>query len=120
MVSEHSRLQQLLDVEKLGDRRPSQLMHRMSQLFGDRTQDSDSPLLRELLLQHLPQKVVPVLAAAEVLSLEKLTELADRVAEFPSRDTAVASTTTVTSYSEALQSRLQEKIDRLTASIAAI
>ncbi|XP_050030402.1 uncharacterized protein [Dermacentor andersoni] len=118
-VSERSRLQQLLNAEELGDRRPSQLLHRMRQLLGDRTQDSESPLLRELFLQRLPQTLVVVLAAADDMPLDKLAELADRVNDYSGASSAVSSTT-VTSDLEARQSRLEEKIDRLMDTMAAM
>ncbi|XP_065288144.1 uncharacterized protein [Dermacentor albipictus] len=115
-VSERGRLQQLLNAEELGDRRPSQLLHRMRQLLGDRTQDSESPLLRELFLQRLPQTLVVVLAAADDMPLDKLAELADRVNDYSGASSAVSSTTVF----EARQSRLEEKIDRLMDTMAAM
>ncbi|XP_070385769.1 uncharacterized protein [Dermacentor albipictus] len=118
-VSKRSRLQQLLNAEELGDRRPSQLLHRMRQLLGDRTQDSESPLLRELFLQRLPQTLVVVLAAADDMPLDKLAELADRVNDY-SGARSVVSSTTVPSALEARQSRLEEKIDSLMDAMAAM
>lgn len=120
MVSEHSRLQQLLNAEELGDRRPSEMLHRIRQLIGDGTQDSTSPLLRELFLQRLPQNVVPVLAAAGEMPLEKLAELADRIYDYSPAGPAVASATAMTPDTEARHSRLEEKVDELAASIAAM
>nr|XP_050027964.1 uncharacterized protein LOC126523376 [Dermacentor andersoni] len=56
--SEHSRLQLLLTAKELGDNRPSQL------------------------LRHMPQNMVPVLAAASDVPLDKLAEMADQVADY--------------------------------------
>ncbi|KAG0431385.1 hypothetical protein HPB47_021837, partial [Ixodes persulcatus] len=81
-TSERSRLQHLLNMEELGDQRPSQLLRRMRQLLGDATSDADTSLLRELFLQRLPNNMVVVLAAAEDMPLERLADLADRVAEY--------------------------------------
>ncbi|KAG0416233.1 hypothetical protein HPB47_006594, partial [Ixodes persulcatus] len=44
-ASERSRLQHLLNMEELGDQRPSQLLRRMRQLLGDATSDADTSLL---------------------------------------------------------------------------
>ncbi|KAG0412249.1 hypothetical protein HPB47_010609 [Ixodes persulcatus] len=81
-ASERSRLQHLLNMEELGDQRPSQLLRRMRQLLGDATSDADTSLLREIFLQRLPNNMVVVLAAAEDMPLERLADLADRVAEY--------------------------------------
>lgn len=81
--SEQSRIRQLLSGEELGDRRPSQLLHRMRQLLGSAA-DTQLPILRELFLQRLPQQVHMVLAGSEEVSLEPLAQLADRIIEHSS------------------------------------
>ncbi|XP_077523015.1 uncharacterized protein LOC144133789 [Amblyomma americanum] len=81
-ISERSGLQQLLSTENLGDRRPSHLLHRMPQLLVDRPQGVNSPILRELFFQCLPQSLVVVLAAAGDVSFDKLAELANRVSYY--------------------------------------
>ncbi|KAH9374570.1 hypothetical protein HPB48_010211 [Haemaphysalis longicornis] len=70
MVSESARLRHLLTHEELGDRRPSQLHNTMRELVG---------ASNELFLQRLPQSTRIVLAAAGDLTLDRATELADRV-----------------------------------------
>ena len=78
-ASEQRRLQQLLTSEELGDRKPSQLLRRMQQLLGGRT---DSPFVRELFLQHLPASVRMVLASsADGTTLEDIAQLADHILE---------------------------------------
>ncbi|KAH6938873.1 hypothetical protein HPB50_014052 [Hyalomma asiaticum] len=100
-VSERSRLQQLLNAEELGDRRPSQLLHRMRQLLGDSMQESEIPLLRDM-------------------PLEKLAELADRIAEYSRTGPTVAAAAAMTPDTEARHSRLEEKIEQLSATIPAM
>ncbi|XP_064479030.1 uncharacterized protein LOC135392240 [Ornithodoros turicata] len=81
-VSERARLQQLLNEEDLGDRKPSQMLHRMRQLLGDSSTDVQQPLLRELFRQRLPQATRMVLAGSEDLTLDRLASLADRIADY--------------------------------------
>ena len=79
-ASEQRRVQLLLTEEELGDRRPSQLLRRMTQLAG--AQQLDSGILRQLFLQRLPANVRLILASASTkTSLEDLAELADRIIE---------------------------------------
>ncbi|XP_064469558.1 uncharacterized protein LOC135384277 [Ornithodoros turicata] len=78
---EQSRLRQLLSEEELGDRRPTQLRHRMKQLLGD-SADAQPSILRELFLQRLPQQVRLVLAGPDEVSLDNLAQLADRIIDY--------------------------------------
>ncbi|XP_042142665.1 uncharacterized protein LOC121833438 [Ixodes scapularis] len=80
-ISERSRVQQLLSAEELGDRRPSQLLRRMTKLLGERSNNLDDVFLRELFLQRLPSNVQMVLATATTLDLTGLAALADAVME---------------------------------------
>lgn len=122
-TSERARLQQLLTIEELGDRRPSQMLHRMRQLLGDQAADSNSPLLRELFLQRLPQNMVAVLAATDIMNLDKLAETADHIADYsdPSGVAAVSTPSTPSSSShEALHARLEERLDEIVDTLAAM
>ncbi|CAN7981259.1 unnamed protein product, partial [Ixodes pacificus] len=49
-VSERSRVQQLLSAEDLGDRRPSQLLRRMTQFLGERANNLDDVFLPRAVL----------------------------------------------------------------------
>ncbi|CAN7938206.1 unnamed protein product, partial [Ixodes hexagonus] len=119
-TSERTRLQQLLAAEELGDRRPSQMLHRMRQLLGDQSVDSNSPLLRELFLQRLPQQIVVVLAATDDMNLDKLAQVADRIAGYstPAPVAAAAAPSAQSSSSvEARQGRLEERLDEIAATL---
>lgn len=95
-ASDRSRLQQLLSAEELGDRRPSQLLRRMTQLLADRANTIGDALLRELFLQRLPTNVQMVLATAPALDLTGLAALADAVIDVATSSVANAITVTHT------------------------
>ncbi|XP_037574758.1 uncharacterized protein LOC119457008 [Dermacentor silvarum] len=102
--------------------RPSELLRRMQRLLSDSSRlDANSPLLRELLLQHMPQNVVIALATApDDLSLDKLAELADRVVDYSARSTVVTASTIPLSQLEDRQSRLEQLIDDLAETVDAL
>lgn len=121
-ISERSRIQQLLTSEELGDRRPSQLLHRMKQLLGD-TADDHTPILRELFLNRLPHEVRMILAGNDDVSLDRLAELADRITDYasaslaPVRSAAVLDTPP-TSDLQAAVARLTEEMSRMSSQMA--
>ncbi|XP_075556627.1 uncharacterized protein LOC142588691 [Dermacentor variabilis] len=80
-ASQRSRIQQLLSAEELGDRRPTELLRRMSQLLGNNARSINDTQLRELFLQRLPANVQVVLATACTMDLTGLAALADKVME---------------------------------------
>jgi len=78
--SNQQKLHKLLNELELGDRRPTQLLRRMRQLWCGG--DADDTLLRELFLQRLPSNVRMVLAPSGIgISLDSLAEMADRIME---------------------------------------
>ncbi|XP_037557689.1 uncharacterized protein LOC119434666, partial [Dermacentor silvarum] len=52
---ESRRIQQLLS-EELGDRKPTELLRRMTLLLGGNSSSTDSKIVRELFLQRLPNQ----------------------------------------------------------------
>ena len=94
-ASEQQKLQQLINAEELGDRKPNQLLRRMQLLLGDQVglTDGDSSFLHELFLQRLPSNVRMVLASTDkTLTLDKLAELADKVMEVATPTVAAIAT----------------------------
>ena len=118
-TSEQRRLQQLLNSEELGDRKPSQLLRRMQQLLGVKATTIDQSFLRELFIQRLPPNVRMVLASTDKMTLTKLAELADKVVEATTLEfTSTASQPTVSPISilpevKSELSQLWEEIDHL-------
>ena len=114
--SHQQRLQKLLNEVELGDRKPSQLLRRMRQLWT--SDDTDNVVLRELFIQRLPSNVRMVLApSGSSVSLDNLAEMADRIMEVTTPTVAAMhSPPTPPSEVEVLRSHirdLQEQVKSL-------
>ena len=108
-ASEQKRLQQLLNAEDLGDRKPSQVLRRMQQLLGDKATSIDRSFLRELFLQRLPANIRMVLASTpDTSTLEEVAQLADKIVE------VAAPTTVAAMHSNAEVEQLRTEVSRLT------
>lgn len=80
--SKRQRLQQLLHVEDLGDRKPSQLLRHMLKLRGGTLTDAaNDEIFRELFLQKLPLTARTALAVHKDASLSELANMADNMVE---------------------------------------
>lgn len=78
-ASEEQRVREILTEAELGDRRPSQFLRHLKALAG--TSPIQDNLLRQLWLRRLPVHVQGILAVQADVPLEKLAELADKIAE---------------------------------------
>nr|XP_037278206.1 uncharacterized protein LOC119171532 [Rhipicephalus microplus] len=76
--SEQRRLQQLPTSEELGDRTPTQLLHRMRHLIGDYSAALDASILRELFLHRLPQQVRMIWSVLSTETLDSLARMTDK------------------------------------------
>ncbi|XP_064486078.1 uncharacterized protein LOC135398623 [Ornithodoros turicata] len=121
-VSERARIQQLLTTNGLGDRRPSQLLHRMRQLLFDRS-DDHSAILRELFLNRLPQDVRLILGGSDDVAFERLADLADRITDYASAGVATVRSPTAapppaTSELEGTIARLAGEMEKMLTQLA--
>ena len=114
-ISAQKKLQQLLNNEHLGDRKPTQLLRSMRSLAGPCNSDS---LLQHIFLQRLPQEVQPILAVLDLneTDLDKLAEMADKIMERSATNTfqspTIAHTTVRSSNTEIKDGLLQECLER--------
>lgn len=105
--SSHQEIRKLLNVEHLGDRRPSELL-RIMRRRAESHQVPDE-LMLELFQQHLPTSVQSILAAITPLTLDKAAEIADRVIEVAPVSVSACSVSSTNS----IEDRLLDEIRKL-------
>lgn len=76
--SQQSKIKQLLEHEEVGDRTPSQFLRHLRSLAGTTVSEE---FLRTLWLSRLPQDYQAILVAQSDLSLEKVSDIADKIHE---------------------------------------
>ncbi|XP_025263681.1 uncharacterized protein LOC112637690 [Camponotus floridanus] len=81
-ISQEQRIRQLLELEEIGDRKPSQFLRHLRTLAGENVPDS---LLRTLWLGRLPNQMQMILATCTEDRLNEVAEQADRIHEMSSR-----------------------------------
>ncbi|XP_011859574.1 PREDICTED: uncharacterized protein LOC105557051, partial [Vollenhovia emeryi] len=119
-VSPEARLRQLLKGQVLGDRRPSHLLSQMNQLNGGQC---SSAVLRSLFIELLPETHKAILVATNEPDLQKLAEIADKLADINGPSSAVA---VVAPKKESRSARSKaplstdERIDKLTKQIQSL
>lgn len=109
-TSQEQRIRQLLTVEELGDRKPSQFLRHLRSLAPAVPDD----FLRSIWSGRLPTHLQSILASQPDSSLDSLSRLADRVHEVAPQ-IAVATATPQHDHAELLQ-----KIEELTHQVAAL
>lgn len=86
-ISPEARLRQLLKGQTLGDRKPSQLLNHMRKLNDGQC---NTAVLRSLFLEQLPESQRTILVAVNEPDLQKVAEIADKIADMSSSDLALA------------------------------
>ncbi|XP_011859712.1 PREDICTED: uncharacterized protein LOC105557151 [Vollenhovia emeryi] len=115
-VSQEQRTRQLLELEDIGDRKPSQFLRHFRTLAGENVPDA---LLRSLWLGRLPSQMQMVLATRTEDPLDQVAEQADRIHEMTNK-TVVASTTAVSTKGSPDKKSLEAQMQALTKQVATL
>lgn len=110
-ASQERRIQQLLNDEELGDRKPSQFLRHLQNLAGT---SGASDFVKTLWTNRLPVNIQTVIASQiSDLTVEKLAELADKVHDIAPMSPQVASTSATPANQD-----MAKQISELTRQVA--
>lgn len=105
-----ARISQLLDMERLGDRTPSQHLRHLRALVPG----IDDVIIKARWLSHMPNEIQVCLEAFSDATLEKLAESADRMVERLSLKPQVAATTASPTSESSEVASLRREVANLT------
>lgn len=109
--SESAKLRTLMSDLELGDKKPSQLLHEMKVLAGDKFTDD---ALKILWLKNLPLRMQQILSASTD-SLDGLSKIADKIAEVSGTFQSVNAVSSTTDNNRI--ANLETQVAALTSSI---
>ncbi|KAJ8914416.1 hypothetical protein NQ315_017510 [Exocentrus adspersus] len=109
---QEQKTRRLLEMEEMGDRKPSQFLRHLQTLAGTTVSDS---MLRTLWFSRLPSSMQTMLAAQQDLSLERLADLADSILDLTGNRATVAAIANIDVASQIQQilSPLHEELANL-------
>lgn len=113
--SENLRIRRLLEDRRLTDgERPSQFLHELKRLAGSSV---SSDLLRNMWLKALPERMQATLAVTAETSVDKLAEIADRIAEVYEPSVSQVTSQPTLPQSSSSVSHLEEAMQKLVLEI---
>ncbi|XP_075982478.1 uncharacterized protein LOC142980785 [Anticarsia gemmatalis] len=122
--SKEQRVRQLLTLEELGDRKPSQFLRHLRSLAGSEVPDD---FIRSLWTSRLPAHMQTIMAAQVDLPLDAVAQIMDKIHEIavqPNTQVAAASTaTTLPASTSCLMTPIEQltrRIDDLTRQVEAL
>ncbi|GFV34707.1 histone-lysine N-methyltransferase SETMAR [Trichonephila clavipes] len=113
--SSQQEIRKLLTGEELGDRKPSELLRTMNRRVASHNVPKE--LMLELFLQQLPTSVQTILASITPITVEKATEVADRILEGSTPNVSFSTNAIVSSSENCILQeieRLNKRVDDLT------
>lgn len=111
-ASREKRVQQVLNHEELGDRKPSQFLRHLQNLAGPGLPED---FLRSIWINRLPQRTQDIVASQIRSSLEDLAELADRLHDVVAPVAQVAAAASTSTSSDPLVLQIAELSRRMQA-----
>lgn len=108
-VPQEQQIQQVIEQEEIGDRRPSQFLRHLQALANGAIPET---LLRIIWMGRLPSQLQAILATRAADSLDEVAEQADRVYEAINRTTTVASVQPATT-SQTMEQQIQELTEQV-------
>lgn len=108
--SREKKIQKLLRELELLDKKPSQLLREMRQLAKDFITND---MLHQLWLDRMPMQIKPLLVASENLTLDALSEMADRLMDVTKSSFVMATTNIPFKNQEKTSNNLEKRIDDL-------
>lgn len=116
-ATRENQVKQLLSLEQLGNRKPSQFLRHLQRLAGP---NIPADFVRTIWSSRLPTSMQPIVASQCTLPLDSLAELADRVHDIAAPPThhVAATAAQPSSSSSATQPSSSSSIDELTRQVA--
>ncbi|XP_047989836.1 uncharacterized protein LOC125229100 [Leguminivora glycinivorella] len=111
-ASRERKVQQVLNLEELGDRKPSQFLRHLQNLVGPGLPED---FLRSIWVNRLPQRTQDIVASQLKSSLEDLAELADRLHDVVAPAPQVAAASLPSTSSDTLMLQIAELSRRMQA-----
>lgn len=117
-ASEESNLRKLLKGQVITEGKPSLILNRLRALNDGKC---DNAIIKSIFLDHLPANMRAILSASDIIDVNKLADMADKIAESSaSPDSVIASSTGSSEPSSSTLLEIRNDIKHLSESLKAL